>query len=124
MEKLEILEHFIKKHGNKINPELISIKYCQNEKMAMVELTFKTNRKPVCINLDFIIDDIEKEDKSKDYQSMPLFNPVADIVDNARSFLDLDEYSLIMCIDHIFTEEAAISVNNEFLNTPPAHAGL
>jgi len=116
MEKLEILEHFIKKHGNKINAELSSVKYCQNEKMAMVELTFNTTRKPVSINLDFIIDDIIKDDESSDHKSIPLFNPEVDIVDNARSFLDLDEFSLIMCIDQIFTEEAAISVNNEFFN--------
>jgi hypothetical protein len=116
MEKLEILEHLIKKHGNKINPELSSVKYCQNEEKAMVKLTFYTNRTPVSINLDFIIDDIEKDDDGNDCYSMPLFKPEADIVDNARSFLDLDEYSLIMCIDHIFTEEAAIIVSNEFLN--------
>ncbi len=116
MEKLEILEHFITKHGNKINTELSSVKYCQNEKMAIVELTFNSNRKPVSINLDFISDEIVKDDEGNDSYSTPLFNPVADIVDNAMSFLNLDEYSLIMCIDYIFTEEAAIGVNNEFLN--------
>ncbi len=116
MEKLEILEHLIKKHGNKINPELSSVKYCQNEKMAMVELTFNTNRKPVSINLDFISDEIVKDEEGNDSYSTPLFNPESDIVDNAMSFLNLDEYSLIMCIDHIFSEEAAMSVSNEFLN--------
>ena len=114
MEKLEILEHFIKKHGNKINTELSSVKYCQNEKMAMVELTFNTSRNLVRINLDFISDEIVKDDEGNDSYSIPLFNPEADIVDNARSFLDLDEYSLIMCIDHIFNEDAAINVNNEY----------
>jgi hypothetical protein len=116
MEKLEILEQFLQKHGNRINAELSSVKYCQSTEKAMVELYFNTNRKHVRINLDFIVDDIVKDDKDNDCETLPLFNPKADIVDNARTLLDLDEYSLIMCIDHIFNEEAATRVDNEFLN--------
>jgi hypothetical protein len=45
-----------------------------------------------------------------------MFNPEADIADNAKSLVEFDNYSLINCIDNLFTEEAANEINNKYLS--------
>lgn len=116
MEKLEILQQFIKKYGSNINPDLNSVKYCQNTDKAIVILSFISNNDIVQIDLDFIGGDFVQDDEGNDKGIIPMFDPQADIVDNARTLLDLDAYSLIMCIDHLFTEAAASRINNEYNN--------
>ena len=102
MEKLEILEQFKDKYSAMVNPDLISVKYCQTEKDAFVEMLFSANSlSPEIINLDFISETYEEENKDH-----LLFKPEADIVDNANCLIELDSYSLIMCIDNLFTDSA------------------
>jgi hypothetical protein len=114
MDKLEILSQFQKKYGAMINPELVSIKYCQAESEAFVEMLFSNNTVPVVINLDFIADDSKMNDNN-DFDAIPnLFNPEADIVDNATCLIEFDPYSLIMCIDNLFTEIATQEIANDY----------
>lgn len=115
MEKLELLNQFIRLYGSNINPQLTSVQYCQNEEEAMIVLQFKSGRNPVKTNLDFIME-IEKKEEGNNKKMVPLFDPRADIVDNSRLLLQLDTYSLINCIDCLFTEEAASKINDEYLN--------
>lgn len=116
MEKLEILQQFIQKYGTQINPELESMKYCQDADKAIVLMSFGSNRDEIQINLDFIGGEISKDEHGNEKDILPLFDPHADIVDNARTLLDLDAYSLIMCIDHLFTEEAEKKINDDYMN--------
>ncbi len=117
MEKLEILEQFVKKYGDKLNPELSAIKYGQTRTKAVVELYFKSYNEPFIINLDFMGGELVKDEDGKDIDILPLFDPEADIVDNATCFVELDDYSLIQCIDHLFTEAAANQINDEYVKS-------
>jgi hypothetical protein len=57
-QKLEVINEFTKKYPGWVNPDLVSIKYCQNDAVAFLEMEFMhTPGVPVCINLDFISDD-------------------------------------------------------------------
>lgn len=108
MRKLEILDQFKKIYGDAINPELISVKYCQTETDALVEMVFsKGTIEPAIINLDFISDDSEQADIPEGERFPLLFNPESDIVDNAKCLIELEPYSLIMCVDNLFTNTAA-----------------
>ncbi len=119
MQKLEILEQLIKIYGEKINPELVSIKYCQTAEIAMVEMVFSGNLKlPVITNLKFITGDIGIDEDGIE-TDRPFFDPEADIVDNASRFITLDAFSLLNCIDNIFTKSAEVEISNEFCKNNP-----
>lgn len=112
MQKLEILQQFEKLYGKQINPELVSLKYCQTVKKAVAELTYKDGKIDT-IDLDFIVDDYEKDDEGNIIE-IPDFDPQKDIVDNATKFIQFDSYSLINCISGLFSKEAEIIINDEF----------
>ena len=119
MDKLELLPQFIKLYGVKINPDLQSIKYCQTLKAALVEMFFSTNpRFPVITNLNFIGGDIETNEDGIE-KDLPYFDPDADIVDNASRFINFGDYSLLNCIDNLFTKAAEEEISSEhFKNNP------
>ncbi|GBL35543.1 hypothetical protein EMGBS15_11380 [Filimonas sp.] len=117
MEKLEILEQFVKRYGDKINPDLRAIKYGQTNTKAVVELYFKSETQPLIINLDFIGGELVKDEDGNDIDILPLFDPEADIVDNATCFVEMNAYSLLMCVDHLFTKSAETEINNDYLKT-------
>jgi hypothetical protein len=117
MENLEILEPFKKKYGSQINPNLLSVKYCQTNQGAYMEMTFVGNPKPKVIDLHFISGEIIQDENGIDIDMLPMFNPESDIVDNAMSMVEFDSYSLINCFDNLFTEEAANEINKEHLST-------
>ena len=119
MEKLELLSQFIKLYGDKINPGLISIKYCQTPNAAMVEMIFSPNPTiPITTNLNFITGDlITNEDGIE--KDQPYFDPEADIVDNASNFIYFDAYSLLNCIDNLFTNAAEEEISNEYIKNHP-----
>jgi hypothetical protein len=117
MDKLEILEQFVKRYGDKINPDLSAIKYGQTSTKAVVELYFNSEQQPFIINLDFIGGELVKDEDGKDIDILPLFAPEADIVDNATCFVEMDAYSLLMCVDHLFTKSAETEINNDHLKT-------
>ena len=119
MEKLELLSQFIKLYGEKINPGLLSIKYCQSPENALVEMYFSTApQMPVITNLNFIGGDIETDEDGIE-KALPYFDPDADIVDNASNFINFGAYSLINCIDNLFTKVAEEEISNEhFKNIP------
>lgn len=119
MLKLELLGQFIKLYGDKINPDLLSIKYCQTAENAFVEKLFSTSPQlPVITNLNFIGGDIiiDEDGVEKD---LPYFNPEADIVDNASRFIYFDDYSLLNCIDNLFTKTAEEEISNEYFKNNP-----
>lgn len=112
MNKLEILQQFQKIYGTKINPELISVKYCQTASDAFVEMLFSSiTSTPVLINLYFIAADLDEDFNQKTHIHSLKFDPAADIVDNASRFLELDTYSLIVCIDNLFTVGETQAIN-------------
>ena len=104
MEKLEITNQLKNIYGDRINSNLVSIKYCQTNNRAEVELLFNNIKKPVRIDLEFIGDD--------NYEGM-YFKPENDIVDNAALFIEMDAYSLINCIDDLFNEKDAKEIEAE-----------
>jgi hypothetical protein len=122
MENLELLPQFIKLYGDKINPGLLSIKYCQTPKAALVEMFFSTNPTiPITTNLNFITGDIITNEDGIE-KDQPYFDPEADIVDNASNFIYFDAYNLLNCIDNLFTKTAEEEISNEHLkNTPFQH---
>jgi hypothetical protein len=110
MEKLDLLPQFKKLYGSKINPALLEVCYCQSAHKAYLELTFKGYPTPLLKDLKFIGGEIIQNEDGEDMDIVPLCNPDADIIDNARALLALDGYSLINCIDEIFTAEAANAI--------------
>jgi len=118
MNKLEILEQFKHKYGDMINPYLISMKYCQTETDTLAEMLFSTNPSaPVIIDLKFIDDDDADEVIKDNHTYYPYFNSKNDIVDNARNLIELDSYSLINCIENLFTHEAEREIADAFEST-------
>jgi hypothetical protein len=117
MEKLEILEQFVKRYGDKINPDLSAIKYGQINTKAIIELYFKSSPQPFIINLYFIGGELVKDQDGNDVDILPLFDPEADIVDNASCLLEMDAISLINCIDHLFTKSAENEIHDDYLKT-------
>ena len=115
MQKLEIYDQFKKRFGEQLNPTLFSVKYCQSETKAAIELNFSIEPKLTIINLDFMGGEITVDEDGKDKDILPLFDPEADVVDNAKRLIELDDYSLISCIDGLFTEEAADKINDDFV---------
>ena len=79
MQKLELLAQFIKLYGDKINPNLISIKYCQTQETALMEMFFSTPPPlPVITNLNFITGGIETDEDGIE-KNLPYLDPDADI---------------------------------------------
>jgi hypothetical protein len=111
--KLEILPQFKKKYGSNINPNLISIKYCQTDSETLVEMSFLNIPFPTVINLDFISDDYENTSMYDNYVS-PLFKPNADIVDNATTLLNLDPFSHLNCFDNLLNDKAIKVIDKKF----------
>ena len=114
VQKLEIIEQFKTKYPGLINQDLYSMKYCQDGLDAYLEMFFNNvPANPVVLNLDFISGDIDTE---SEVEEIPLlFNPDADVVDNATAFVELDQYSLINCVDKLFTLEAEQEISNNYL---------
>ncbi|MBC7510706.1 MAG: hypothetical protein H7320_18460 [Ferruginibacter sp.] len=111
-QKLEVINEFKTKCPGWVNPDLVSIKYCQNDSFAFLEMEFTSKPgKPVLINLDFISDDFDPETVE---EIAPLFKPAADVVDNAMVFVGLDTYSLVNCVDGLFTDAAASLIYEEY----------
>jgi hypothetical protein len=106
MNKLEMLNSFKQRFKKKLNPSLQSIKYCQTNDSAIIELQFLNNPEIKSIDLKFMGGDIIKNEDGTDKDILPLFNPDADIVDNASCLLQLDDYSLVMCLDDILNQES------------------
>ena len=106
MNKLEMLDSFKQRFQENLNPSLQSIKYCQTVDSAILELQFLNEPEIKSIDLKFIGGEITKNEDGTDKDIIPLFNPDADFIDNANRLLELDDYSIIMCLDGILTEDA------------------
>ena len=106
VDKLEILKEMKQRFPEWLNPEIQSIKLCQNEELIFLEILFhkEFTRALIISKLDFIADD---DDLSK-----ILFTPEKEITDNAIEFLALDPLTILMCEEKIFTEESHILINN------------
>jgi len=117
MEKLEIIKQFKKQYGSQINPNLLSVKYCQTKQVAYMEMTFQNNPMPVSTDLQFIGGDFIQDEEGNEIDVLPMFDPEADIVDNAKSLVEFDSYSLINCFENLFTDDAAQEINRIHLAT-------
>lgn len=105
MERLEMLGQFKKLFGGSINPDITSFMYCQSESDAFIEISFQSKSESYIINLDFISGWDESKTQEEQPANLLMFNPESDIVDNAKLLTEMDEYGLINCIDHLFTQE-------------------
>ena len=105
MEKLEVLPSFKKRFAEKIKSSIQSIKYCQSTDKSVVEIKFANSNTVKSIDLKFMGGEIIKNEDGSDKDILPLFNPDADIVDNASRLLQLDDYSLIICLNEILNPE-------------------
>ena len=73
---------------------------------------------PITTNLNFITCDIITNEDGIE-KDLPYFDPDADIVDNASNFINFEAYSLLNCIDNLFTKTAEEEISNEhFKNNP------
>lgn len=117
VQKLEILQQLKSIHGERIDPELTAFKYCQSKSEAWVELYYNHSDKCSTVNLNIITDiadpDIELSKLTAE-DIILYFNPLDDVVDNAIKMIEIDPYSIINCIDGLFTEQACLEVNKEF----------
>lgn len=106
VDKLEILNEMKRRFPDWLNPEIQSIKLCQNEELIFLEILFNKNfgRSLIISKLDFIGDD---DDLSK-----ILFTPEKEITDNAIEFLALDPLTILMCEEKIFKAETHELINN------------
>jgi hypothetical protein len=104
VEKLEMINELQKLYPLWINKDLQSIKICSNNNMVFLEMIIYSNaEKSIINNLDFICDG--------DNLEKCMFLPETDIVDNAKLFFKLDKYSLMMCVEGLFTKEAENSID-------------
>ena len=110
MEKLEMLPSFKKRFADNIKSSIQSIKYCQSDENATVEIQFSNSTEAKSIDLKFMGGEIIKDEDGTDKDILSLFDPDADIVDNAGRLLQLDDYSLIMCLDEILNQESINSI--------------
>jgi hypothetical protein len=114
MQKLEIYDQFKKRFGQQLNPALLSVKYCQSESKAVIELYFKSDSTPIIINLDFMGGKVIVDQDGINNDILPLFEPKDDVIDNAKRLIELDSYSLIICIDGLLLEKVANKINTNY----------
>lgn len=108
MKKIEILQPLQGLYYEQLNPELYSLKFCQSNEKVCVEMYFSNQKiAPSVIDLNFIGGEIVKDENGFDQDILPLFIHTDDIVDNAKKIIQLDAETLAMCIDHLFTPDAA-----------------
>lgn len=103
IQQLEILKRLRIIHGDKINPHLHSLKYCQSDGKSFLEAGFSEYSIPIITTLD-VFSEIIQNQKGED-----------DLVDNAQKFTKLDEDTLALCIDYFFHQK----IRDEILKPRP-----
>lgn len=101
---IEILSKLVKKYGTYIAPDIVSAKIYEEIERVYFEYTkyeyidgYLKNQNIHRIDLGFIIEDIDEEDK--------LFKKEVPIEVNVKKFLELDDISMANCFGDIFIEE-------------------
>lgn len=101
---IEILPKLVKKYGTYIAPDIVSAKIYEEIERVYFEYTkyeyidgYLKNQNIHRIDLGFIIEDIDEEDK--------LFKKEVPIEVNVKKFLELDDISMANCFGDIFIEE-------------------
>lgn len=117
MEKIEILGEFKKKYGEMINPMLTSFKYCQSDDKAFTEMILTDQSDPLIIDLYFIAGGIDLDENGEEIVTTRMFDPNKDLIDNAKQLIEFDEFSLINCIDHLFTPKAIEGIIDRYSKT-------
>jgi hypothetical protein len=103
-EAMEILPQLHKKYSDNIAPTISSIRIYQTNERVMLEFTkdeyvakYLKDQYIRRIDLGFIIEDININKK--------MFNEYSPVSTNVEKFLELDDYSINMCIGEIFTDD-------------------
>ena len=107
---MELLNQFKKKYGDWINPNLLSMIIDKSSEKVYVVMTFQESsdeQKVTRIDLDFI----------SGTNTDLLFDLGYPIEINAARVQRLDSYSLIMCIDGLFTKAAIEKILNKEYNS-------
>jgi hypothetical protein len=92
-----------------INPELKVLAICQTAESVYLEMTFDSDPKAVTLDIGFIEreddeDDDEEWDEEDEMDNLPpLFNSKSDVRTNAEIFIRLRPYTLVNCVDRLFT---------------------
>jgi hypothetical protein len=97
MEKLEMINSFKKRFHEELNPSIESIKYCQSDDRATVEIHFMNNTEFKFIDLNFMGGEITKNEDGTDKDILPLFDPEADIVDNTKTKSNQSTIEMVDC---------------------------
>jgi hypothetical protein len=107
VDRLEVLPKLKERFGDQINPAIKSLKVCQDSYVVFTETSFAdTTHGPVREDLDFIGDEEDNLDSI-------LFKPENDIVDNANVFIELDQYTLYMSVNDLFTKDAEKDIKKQ-----------
>ncbi len=69
------------------------------------------------IDLEFIAGGIDLDENGEEIVTFQMFDQRKDLIDNAKLLIELDEYSLINCIEHLFTKEAIEGILDRHSNT-------
>lgn len=101
-EAIEISSSLFARYGNNLKPSISSIRICQDGERVYFEFTkdkyiadYLKDQIITRTDLGFIVEDYDER----------MFNPKNHISVNVNKFLDLDDYSMLNCVDEIFTQE-------------------
>jgi hypothetical protein len=113
IEKEELLPYLKERFGDRIRPEVISVKMVQTT--TEVYLEYSLDIQPEIqnkVDINFIASpSISDDDK---VYSVPDFNPANDLNENVHLFLsETDDYTIILAIDQIFTPEGIEKIIEE-----------
>lgn len=98
-DRIEVLELLQNQYPFYVNPEFISLKIYQTEKCVFLEKIYKQKPTEVITEAINYISDF--------------FDPQDTLEKNAIDFVyELGEYTIMMCFDDVFTEDAAQEIIN------------
>lgn len=99
-DRIEVLELLQNQYPFYVNPEFSSLKIFQTKECVYLEKTYEQNPSEVVTEaMDFI---------------SGFFDPNDSLEENALDFVyELGEYTIMMCFDDVFTEEAIEEILNQ-----------
>lgn len=108
-EAMEILPHLHERYGEDIMPMISSIRIYQTNERVYLEFTkdeyiadYLKDQYITRRDLGFIIEDTDIDEKT--------FNSDWPVSTNVAKFLELDDYSISMCVGEVFTKEGYLKL--------------
>lgn len=116
VKRIDILPAFDARCRRWLRRDIVGLSYLQTESLCAIEVVrqeafHSRDLKVDRVDIDFITDGVD-----------PFFSPELDPEENARRFVSLDSYSLIMCFD-LLDEDVASWIDEEHTRTGEAPYG-